>query len=281
MGELAATYTDDDDVIRDLVIPLGLIDLDAKLIGGARAGQLIVIGARTGMGKSALLRQIAYSCARYGRVLFHSNEMTREQIMQRDVAALSGVPLDRVMRRAWQREDREKLTTAQARMGTSGITSNFDRPMTSLGLLRKARTQRDVKGLVAVVVDYLQNLNDPGETDYQRVSAATRGLKNLALSLNVPVIVGAQLNRGGEVGDESRPKMTDLRDTGEIEQSADVVLLLYRANARFKLNNRNQGDNTAEIIIAKQRMGNAGDMVKVAWVPSVATFADLARQDVR
>jgi replicative DNA helicase len=267
---------------EDEPLPFGLIDLDHKCLGGARRGQLIVVGGRTGFGKSALLRLMAHSFARSGPVLFASNEMTAEQLAQRDLAVLSRVDLADVIQRRQDRGIQEKLVRAEATIALTPIHNLFDWGLTSQSLRMVARELHARLGLKAIIVDYLQKIADPGRTDLERVGHAVRELKSLALELRLPVVVGAQINRRGESAAEDtnhRPTLVDLRDTGEIEQTADVVLLLYRANARYQAN-APRGENTAEIIIAKQRQGEAGMMVRVAWLPSIATFANLAHGDM-
>lgn len=262
----------------DAPLPFGLRDVDRKTLGGARRGQLVIVGGRTGFGKSALLRLMAHSFARSGPVLFASNEMTDTQLAQRDLAFLGRVPLEIVIGRQYRDGDAARLVEAEATMAHTPIHNWVAWGMDSASLRAMARELHSRLGLKAVVVDYLQKMADPGRTDLERVGHATRALKSLALELRLPVVVGAQINRKGEAsGDDTnhRPTLVDLRDTGEIEQTADVVLLLYRANARYQAN-APRGDNTAEIIIAKQRQGEAGTMVRVAWLPSLATFADLA-----
>ena len=257
----------------ETVLATGLTDLDYALNGGVRPGQLIVIGGRPGMGKSAMLRDIARSFCyqNRGHVLYVSNEMGAADIAARDLASLSGVGLETIIKGRWTTSQRAEITRAESELGFLPMTTYVDGALTSAALRTRALEIHARRTLGAIVVDYLQRMTDPGKSSLERVGHSIRACKSLAIELNVPVIVGSQLNRAGE-GVQRRPTLSDLRETGEIEQEADAVLLLYREGYY----DASKGGD-AEIIIAKQRQGVSGQTVKVAWVGSLATFRNLAR----
>lgn len=265
-------------------IPTGLYDLDQKLAGGVRPGQLIVVGARPGVGKSAIMRRFARDMARRGCILYASDEMTLADLNARDTAVYSGVPLPEVIRGKYDAADHAAIIGAEAKIAETSIVNYVDPAMTSSTLRARALELNARWPVVAVVLDYLQRLADPGRSGLERVGASIRAMKSLALELNVPVIVGSQLSRPTDKNVDIRPTLVDLRETGEIEQEADVVLLLYRASAHYANETewRERGHrtepwpgNVAEINIAKQRQGEAGVTIRVAWLPTVADFASL------
>ena len=254
-------------------LPTGLLDLDDCLSGGLRPGQLVVVGARPGMGKSAMLRDFARSFAKRGPVLFVSNEMSLSQLIDRDLAVLSGVPLNRLPRpRYWSELEREAVFRAENNLAFTPIHTIADSGLTTAKMRLVASEAHARENLKAVVVDYLQRIPDPGKDSLARVGHAIRALKSLAMELQVPVVVGSQLNRGTENRPDNRPNLADLRESGEIEQEGDVVLLLHRPGYY----DTSKGDE-AEIIVAKNRQGPSGTTIKALWCGPLATFRNKAR----
>lgn len=266
-------------------IPLDLLDLDETLAGGVRPGQLVIVGGRPGMGKSALMRHFARSLTRRGAVLFASNEMTVSDINLRDLSVYSGVSLPIVVQGRYTKDELTRITGAEARIAEVAIVNYVDHGMQAATLHARALELNARWPIAGIVVDYLQRMVGPGKDALERVGNNVRALKSLALELNVPVIVGSQLSRAREQQSKlARPTLSDLRESGEIEQEADIVLLLWRASAYYgseqewRKDNRDSEPwpgNVAEIIIAKQRQGIAGVTVKVAWLGSIADFRDL------
>lgn len=256
------------------VLPTDLYDLDECLAGGARPGQLIVIGARPGMGKSSMLRDFARSFANRGPVLFVSNEMSMKQVIDRDLAVYSGVDLWTITRGKWGEQQVEKIHGAENKCFQTPIHTIADSSLTTARLRLLASEVHAREGIKAVVVDYLQRIPDPGKDSLARVGHAIRALKSLAMELDVPVVVGSQLNRGTENRPDNRPNLSDLRESGEIEQESDVVLLLHRKGYY----DPSKGDE-AEIIVAKNRQGPSGTTVKALWCGPLATFRNLAKQE--
>lgn len=239
----------------DTAISTGLSRLDAKLNGGLKGGRFYVIGARTGVGKSALMCSMATHAIRKGaRVLYVSLEMSARENIARMIAAVSGVSLGRI-------NNRETLSTGDFQALTESYAllpgDNFrfsTRARTPEAIRRAALQMRAQTGLDLLVVDYLQILQPDGRTS-SRVEALgqiTGALKLLAMELDVPVLSAAQINRAGTQGG-GPPRLSDLRESGSIEQDADVVILLHRPDGQEQ-----EAKKRVEIALAKNRQGGTG-----------------------
>lgn len=247
----------------------GIADLDRLLGGGLRPGQLVVIGARPGVGKSVLITDLARAATTRGaRVLLHSLEMPREEVWARHAAATCRVPLDRLMSATptdddWLRVGRGLAGTADDRLHVD------DRPAVTVGDV--AATGRTV-GPDLLCVDYLQLLRvaKPSGSRQEDVAGLSRGLKLLARDLRCPVVVAAQLNRGQTNRADTRPRMSDLRESGAIEADADVVLLLDRDD------DDDTHGTTGRLDVAKNRSGARG-VVELAFHGAFASFEALPR----
>lgn len=249
----------------------GLVDLD-RLLGGLRAGQLDVIGARPSVGKTALAFGIALHVAVHeGPVLFLSAEMSRLELALRTFAG-GGVPSERLLAGRLDALDFERLEARRDQLGAVRLMID-DSPGTLSTIEETAARQQANGGLALVGVDYLQ-LIPTGSTRERReleVAEVSRGLKMLARNLGVPVVAVAQLNRGLELRGDKRPMLADLRDSGQVEQDADVVILLHRP-AVYDLD---ADPAAAELIVAKHRSGPTG-VVHLIWLPQRMRFVDAA-----
>ncbi len=250
----------------------GLVDLD-RMTGGLRAGQLVVLGARPSMGKSALALGIALHVARSSSpVLFTSAEMGRVELGTR-VLAGGGVASDRLLGGKLDALDLSKMETRRAELATVPLLID-DAPSPTLAAIRaRARRQAAKAGIALVVVDYLQLIAGEGrrERREQEVAEVSRGLKSLARELQVPVIAVAQLNRAVELRADKRPVLADLRESGQLEQDADLVLLLHRPGV-YDLD---ADPNEAELHVAKHRNGPTG-LVHLVWLASRMEFHNAA-----
>lgn len=257
----------------------GLRDLDAKLGGGMRGGQLIVVAGRPSMGKTAIALGIAESTAQDGEPsLFFSQEMEGEELCNRALSRASGLPLDKIL--DGKKFDRAS-NSADWTMLTKGVQHVADlqlivdaRPGMSLNEIRsQARMIKRRNGLGLIVVDYLGLMAaTEGNNRTEQVGANSRGLKTLAKQLGVPVVLLSQLNRGVEQRPNKRPMMSDLRDSGEIEQDADIIIFLYRDEV---YNPDSPDKGLAEINVAKQRNGPTG-IVRATYIGERTLFADMA-----
>jgi replicative DNA helicase len=261
-----------------------------RMTSGLQKSELVIIAARPSMGKTALAINIAQNAAiRGGKVVaVFSLEMSKESLLRRMLASEALVDSQKIQKGFLLREDRDKLTRALERLVEARMFID-DTPGISLTEMRaKARRLRQsAGGLDLVVIDYLQLMSaatmGPGarriENRTQEVSAISRGLKALAKELNIPVIALSQLSRGSEqrAGDK-KPLLSDLRESGSIEQDADVVAFIHRDSYynRGKEEDADpDSDNKAEIIIAKQRNGPTGS-IELAWLSHCTRFDNLA-----
>ncbi|RQR87694.1 MULTISPECIES: replicative DNA helicase [unclassified Burkholderia] len=256
----------------------GLRDLDAKLGGGMRPGQLIIVAGRPAMGKTAMSLGLAESAANDGAPsMFFSLEMPGEELCNRALSRASGLSLDKII-------DGKKMSKKADDADWSNLTRGVqvvvdqqivvdEQPGLSLAEIRaRARNVKRRHGLGLIVIDYLGLMADgEGNTRNEKVGANSRGLKALAKQMDVPVVLLCQLNRKLEERGNKRPMLSDLRDSGEIEQDADIVLFLYRDEV-YNPNTRDRG--IGEINIAKQRNGPTGT-VAAAYIGERTLFADL------
>lgn len=253
----------------------GLDDIDAKLGGGLSDGDLVIVAGRPSMGKTAFCTGIANHVAETETVLFISLEMQKQQLMDRSIAAAGSIPLQ------WLRvpgEDDHDLWSRFS-MAIEKVRSlkmfTDDTPSQSLIDIRaKARRIKRKYGLGLLVVDYLGLMAGSGKSENrtQEVGEFSRGLKALAKELDCPVIALSQLNRSVESRGDRRPVMSDLRDSGEVEQDADVIMFIYRDEVYHQ---DTQDKGVAEIIIAKQRQGEIGT-VACAYQGQYTRFDNLA-----
>ncbi|WP_427109099.1 replicative DNA helicase [Lysinibacillus xylanilyticus] len=240
-------------------IPTGFRDLD-NITAGFQRNDLIIVAARPSVGKTAFALNVAQSVAVQARenVAIFSLEMGAEQLVMRMLCAEGNIDAQVLRTGALTTDDWGKLTMAMGSLSNSGIFID-DTPGVRINEIRaKCRRLAQENGLGMILIDYLQLIQGsgkPGENRQQEVSEISRSLKGLARELKVPVIALSQLSRGVEQRQDKRPMMSDLRESGSIEQDADIVAFLYRDDYYDK---ESESKNMIEIIIAKQRNGPTG-----------------------
>lgn len=257
----------------------GFEDVDKVLVGMA-PGDLILIGARPGMGKTSFAMNIATKVARQKNktVCVFSLEMSAEQLTSRMLSSEALIDSYAIRSGNLTGEDWQKLATASSMLSECDILIDDTSGITVTGM--KAKLRR-VKNLGLVIIDYLQLMQNDKATSnrVQEVAEISRNLKLLAKDLQVPIITCAQLSRGPEQRPNKRPMLSDLRDSGAIEQDADVVMFLYRDEYYSETNdaddNNAQNQNIAEVIIAKNRHGSVSN-VKVGWFAQYTKFTTLS-----
>jgi replicative DNA helicase len=256
-------------------VATGLADLDRKLGGGFRAGNLVVVAGRPGMGKTAFSLTVASNVAESAPVLFLSMEMTNIELSQRLLSAQGRISISKVLNPgSMDNDDWSRVTLASQRIAELELHVDDQPGLTLLEVRNKARSMKRKYGLGMLVVDYLGLMEtaDEERRDLQ-IGAITKGLKNLAKELEIPVILLSQLNRGLENRPNKRPLPADLKDSGDIEADADTILFLYR-DEQYNPDTTDRG--ICEVICAKQRQGETGT-VGMAFIGEQTRFADLAQ----
>lgn len=271
-------------------VSTGLIDLDTVLGGGLYGGELILVAARTSMGKTAFLQYLTnfWAGVLSKKVLLCSIEMPSKSLTDRDVAGMTGQPTN-VIRSGHFPESPEfarALNDAIASLADLPVYHLDQSPMTTARITQAAHEMRTRYGLDAILVDYLGLLaDDEGDNQVQRLGAMTRNLKSLARALDVPVVLAHQLSRAVEQREieRRRPYLSDIRDSGHIEEDSDVVLFLYRQDYywnetqwRAQYADKPYPLGLVELIIAKQRQGQANVTVEVKWDHRRQTYQNLA-----
>jgi replicative DNA helicase len=257
-----------------LGLPTDFKELD-RLLSGLWPQDLVILAARPGMGKTALALTVALNVAKNGvPVGFFSLEMSKEQLVQRLLAAEAKIDQKRLRTARLEDEDWQKLIDAAGRVSAAPIYIN-DTPAPSVREIRaKAKRLKGERGLGLIVVDYLQLMQSTRRTEnrQQEIAEISRSLKGLAKELDLPVLALSQLSRAVEQRQEKRPVMSDLRESGSLEQDADVIMFIYREEYYLK---DSEKKGIAEIIVAKQRNGPVGT-VELAFLKEYACFVNLA-----
>ena len=258
-------------------IPTGYLDLDEKL-NGLQPNALYIVGARPAMGKSAFALGMAAHAALEQRkpVLFFSLEMSHMELTQRLLCAEARVDSLRMRNGKLHAEDWPKITTAVGRLADAPIYIDDNPNLTVMEIRGKARRLKAKLGdLGLIVIDYLQLMTGRTNAENRQVEVAeiSRGLKILARELEVPVVALSQLSRGLEQRADKRPMLSDLRESGSLEQDADVVMFLYRDDV---YNPESPDRGTAEVIISKHRSGPVGTS-RLAFLDHYTKFANMAR----
>lgn len=260
-------------------IPTGFIDLDYKL-SGLQNSDLILIAARPSMGKTAFVLNIAqYVAFRQNRaVAVFSLEMSKEQLVNRLFSLESHVDAQLLRTGNLKDTDWEKLIEGAGIIGKSKLIIDDTSGISIAEMRSKCRKYKLEQGLDLIIIDYLQLMSGSSrrsnESRQQEISEISRSLKGLARELNVPVVALSQLSRAVESRTDKRPMLSDLRESGAIEQDADVCMFIYRDDY---YNPDTEDKNIAEIIIAKQRNGPIGT-VRLAWMPQYTRFGNELRQ---
>ena len=255
-------------------VPMGFVDLD-NLLTGLHGGELVIVGARPSMGKSAFgLNITGYAALHAGRsVAYFSLEMPNDQLAMRLLCSDARVDMQAVRHGSLRDEDWVSLASTLGPLAASNIYMDDTSGITPSQLRSRCRRLKMERGLDMVVVDYLQLMNADGRVENRQneVSEISRNLKSIAKELNVPVVALAQLSRAGAQRSDKRPILSDLRDSGAIEQDADVIMFLHREEY---YDPNTEDKNIAEVIVAKQRNGPLGT-VKLAWLGQYTRFASL------
>ncbi|MBO0734155.1 MAG: replicative DNA helicase [Methylocapsa sp.] len=289
-------------------IATGLIDLD-RYMGGLQPSDLVIVAGRPGMGKTALATNIGFNIARAhesalrpdgtaetvngGIVGFFSLEMSAEQLATRIISEQAGVASYKIRRGDISESEFHRITDAARTMQTIPFYIDQTGGLSIAQLAARARRLKRQRGLDVLVIDYLQLLGASktrSDSRVQEITEITTGLKALAKELNIPVVALSQLSRQVEARDDKRPQLSDLRESGSIEQDADVVLFVFREEYYLKMPREGteeflawQSDmekvhGRAEIIIGKQRHGPTGT-VELAFDAEVTRFSNLARDE--
>ncbi len=258
-------------------VPSGFYDLDA-LTAGFQSSDLIIVAARPSMGKTALCLNVAQYVAVEHKlpVALFSLEMSKEQLVQRMLCSQAEIDANRLRTGFLQANDWQKLARAMGHLGEAPIFIDDSAVVSALEIRAKCRRLKaEHKSLGLIIVDYIQLMQGRKATDnrVQEVSEISRSLKTLARELNVPVIALSQLSRAVESRQNKRPMLSDLRESGSIEQDADIVMFIYR-DEYYNPDTEHRGE--AEIIIAKQRNGPTGT-VELLYQASITRFLNKAR----
>lgn len=267
---------------RDMLmgVPSGFTDLD-RILGGVQKSDLVILAGRPGMGKTSFALSIALNAARHSnaRVAVFSLEMSNDQLVQRLLSMESGIDSHRLRLGHLHEEEWPILMEAANQLAATPVFID-DTPAVGVNDLRtKARRLYAEHGLDLILIDYMQLMSGPGgggrnENRQQEISYISRSLKSLARELNVPVIALSQLSRAVESRSDKRPMLSDLRESGSIEQDADVVLFIYREDYYVEDSDR---QNIVEVLVAKHRHGAVGK-IELFFRKELTQFRDLETQ---
>lgn len=259
-------------------IPTGFDRID-KLTNGLQRSDLIIIAGRPSMGKTSFALNIAQNSAAHqdgnSKVVFFSLEMSKVQLVTRMLCSQSEIDANALRGGMLKDEDWPRLSAAASEVSELPIYIDDTSAITVMEMRAKARRLKNDKGLDLVVVDYLQLMRGDGESREREISEISRSLKAMAKELDVPVIALSQLNRAVESRPDKRPQLSDLRESGAIEQDADVIMFVYRDEVYNKDNPENAGK--AEILIRKQRNGPTG-VAELQFCGKFTTFRNLDKR---
>ena len=255
----------------------GFIDLDART-SGMQKSDLIMLAARPSMGKTAFALNIAQHAAIKGqaKVLIFSLEMSRDQLGQRMLSMESRIEMQKLKSGNLERKDWDQINIALDTLSKTSIYIDDTPGITAMEIKNKCRRLKAEKGLDLVVIDYLQLMSFEGrsESRQQEITALSRFLKQLAREMECPVVVLSQLSRAPEQRNDHRPILSDLRESGSIEQDADIVMFLYRDE--YYNPETTDKPNICEVNIAKQRSGPTGS-IELTWLGKYTRFVDKSR----
>jgi replicative DNA helicase len=260
-------------------IETGFFELD-DMLNGLQRGEMIIVAARPSMGKTAMAMNVIEHVAANSLLpcAVFSLEMSKQQLAQRMLCSRGQIDAHKLRKGMLQSHEYAHLANVVGELAKAPIWVDDSAGLTPLDLRAKARRlklQHDVK---LIMIDYMQLMDNPGpENRQQQISEISRGIKAVARELNIPVIALSQLNRASEGRDGHRPRMSDLRESGSIEQDADVVMLLHREDYYRMSEPDFTPDNIAEVIVAKQRNGPTGT-VKLTFLNKTTRFENLSTQ---
>ncbi len=257
-------------------IPTGFTDLDYKLTG-LHPSQLLIVAARPAMGKTAFVLNIAQHVAfrQNVPVAIFSLEMSKEQLVTRLMSMEAMIDSQLIRTGELEDQDWEKLMESAAVIGHSPLIIDDTPGLTIAEIRSKCRRYKQAQGVGLVIIDYLQLMagNGKSESRQQEISEISRSLKALAREIDAPIIALSQLNRAVDSRTDHKPVLSDLRESGSIEQDADVIMFIYRDDY---YNPDTEKKNLAEIIVAKQRSGSTGS-IELAWLGQYTKFANKER----
>lgn len=256
-------------------VTTGFTDLNS-LLGGFQKSDLVLLAARPSMGKTALAVNLAVNAAKAGKkVAMFSLEMSKTQIGQRILAAFAQMNLSSLFKGELEGQDLVNLITASNELSNYNLHIDDTAAISLIELKAKLRRLKMEEGLDLVVIDYLQLMTtgERIENRVQEISQISRGLKAIAKELDVPVLALSQLSRALEQRPDKRPKLSDLRESGAIEQDADIVMFLYRD---YVYNKETENPNLAEVIVSKHRNGPIG-VVNLIWKDEYTRFFDVSK----
>ena len=261
-------------------VPTGFFELD-DMLNGLQNGEMVIVAARPSMGKTAMAMNIIEHIAADERMAcaVFSLEMSKQQLAQRMLCSRGAIDAHKLRKGLLNSDEYTKLATVVGELAKAPIWVDDSPGLTPLELRAKARRLKLQHDIKCIMLDYMQLMDNPGpESRQQQISEISRGIKSVARELNVPVIALSQLNRQSEGRDGHRPRMSDLRESGSIEQDADVIMLLHREDYYRMSEPDFQPDNIAEVIIAKQRNGPTGT-VKLTFLNKTTRFENLSTQN--
>ena len=259
-------------------LPTGFTELD-QLLCGLHKGEMIIVAGRPSMGKTSFALNLAehIGADENKPVVIFSLEMSRQQLVERILCSRAKVDAHQVRKGMMSTEQHAELVCVGGDLGEKPIFIDDTPGLTPLVMRAKCRRLKSQYNIQCVFMDYMQlmDLGIPSESRQQEISTISRYLKSLAREIEVPVVVLSQLNRSPEGREDHRPRMSDLRESGSIEQDADVVLLLHREDYYGKGKEKYEETNTAEVIVAKQRNGPT-DTIKLYFDGRYTRFENLA-----
>ena len=261
-------------------MPSGIYALD-KITNGFQKGALIIIAARPGCGKTSLgMNMINHAAIKCGKkCAIFSLEMSKEEISARSICSLAFVDMSKALKGEMNEKEWQAVLSASKKFNESNIYIDEGFSKSPMDILSKCRKLKREKGLDILLIDYLQLMQGSEknrENRTQEISEITRTLKMAARELEIPIILLSQLSRQSEKRTDHRPMLSDLRESGSIEQDADMVLFIYRSDMYNDIPENQREKDIAEIIISKNRSGELGT-IKTKWVGNITTFLNLEK----
>jgi replicative DNA helicase len=263
----------------NVAMPTGFPDLDRLLTGGAKRGELVIVAARPGMGKTSFLLSVVLNGvadkSRQRRGAIYTLEMSNESLVRRLLSSETGVDSMRMNLGDIHDDEWTAIMRAGSSLGAAPLYLN-DSPMSIDSIKADARRLKSVYEIGYLMIDFLGLVDAPGEKDYQRTNNVVLGAQQLAKELGIPVFLACQLSRSIENAQDTRPGLSDLRDSGRIEEAADVVMMIYRDDY---YNPDSEFKNMAEILVRKNRNGPTGHAM-LFFDRRLTAFKNLAKERI-